>query len=195
MHFGYGWLGKSVARFSKQLMLAFGLLALPVMRFDKATAAKPAQPIAPAIQPISPDPRIARLRKFLSRLHCPVAYLADDFVSAADTNQLDWRLLPSISVIESGGGKAYRNNNVFGWNNGATLFPTVRAGLQEVAYKLGRSPLYRNRDSAAKLHLYNPDDTYADSVLRVMNRISPVANLKQVQTLMRQRSQFAYVND
>src|SRR5579875_688840 len=189
MRFSYGWLGRSVARFSKQLMLALGLLALPItIRLDKVTAAKPAPPITPP-QPISPDPRAVRLKKFFSRLHCPVTYLAEDFVQTADENSLDWRLLPSISVVESGGGKAYRNNNIFGWNNGQTLFPTIRAGLHEVAYKLGKSPLYRNRDVVGKLRLYNPDETYATSVVKLMNRISPVVNLKQAQTRMHRQSQ------
>jgi len=194
MRFGYGWLAKSLAPFSKQLMLALGLIALPVtMRLEKIAAVRPAPPAVPP-QPVSPDPRTVRLKKFLSRLHCPVSYLADDFVSAADENQLDWRLLPSISVIESGGGKAYRNNNIFGWNNGTTLFPDVRAGLRVVAFKLGRSPLYRNRDVVGKLRLYNPDESYAGSVMSVMNRISPVVNLRRIARPVRQ-NQLAYATD
>lgn len=201
MRFSYGWLGRSVARYSKQLMLALGLLALPItIRLDKANAAKPAPPPITPPQPISPppvsaDPRAVRLKKFFSKLHCPVTYLAEDFVQTADQNSLDWRLLPSISVVESGGGKAYRNNNIFGWNNGQTLFPTIRAGLHEVAYKLGKSPLYRNRDVMGKLHLYNPDETYATSVVKLMNRISPVVNLNQAQIRMHRQSQMAYASD
>ena len=195
MRFGYGWLARSVALFSKQLMLALGLMALPVtMRLEKVAAAKPAPPVSPA-QPASFDPRTVRLKRFLSRLHCPVVYLAEDFVQAADENQLDWRLLPSISVIESGGGKAYRNNNIFGWNNGATLFPSIRAGLNEVAYKLSHSPLYRNRDIPGKLRLYNPDESYAGAVVSVMNRISPVVNLRRVNRTVSRQSQLAYATD
>ncbi len=195
MRFGYGWVCKSLAVFSKQLMLALGLLTLPItMRLEKVAPAKPAQPVTPP-QPVSPDPRTVRLKKFFSRLHCPVAYLADDFVHAADDNHLDWRLLPSISVMESSGGKAYKNNNIFGWNNGDTLFPTIRAGINEVAFKLGRSPLYRNRDSVGKLHLYNPDNKYAISVISLMNRISPAVNLKPAQQFVRRSNQFAYASD
>jgi hypothetical protein len=94
-------------------------------------------------------------------------------VKAADDNQLDWRLLPSISVIESGGGKAYHNNNIFGWSNGDVLFPSIRHSIHEVAYKLGRSPLYRHRDTVGKLRVYNTDSEYVQNVLNVMNRISP----------------------
>jgi hypothetical protein len=124
-----------------------------------------------------------------------VVNLAEDFVHAADDNHLDWRLLPSISVVESGGGKAYRNNNIFGWNQGLQLFPTIRAGINTVAFKLGKSPLYRDRDSVGKLRIYNPDESYAGLVLSVMNRISPVAQLKPVRTVVRRQNEFIYATD
>lgn len=175
-------------------MVVLGLFALPIsIRLEKIASAEPV-PVRPA-QPTSPDPRTVRLKRFLLRLHCPVVYLADDFVHAADDNQLDWRLLPSISVIESGGGKAYRNNNIFGWDNGQQAFPTLRAGLNQVAFKLGRSPLYRDKDSAGKLRLYNPDESYADNVMSVMNRISPIVNLKRAQRVVRRQNEFVYATD
>jgi hypothetical protein len=133
---------------------------------------------APASHRVVVDPRATRLRKFFSKLHCPVVDMAEDFIRAADSNHLDWRLLPSISVIESSGGKAYINNNIFGWGTGGPLpFPSIRAGLNEVAFKLGNSSLYRNRDVFGKLRLYNPDESYPYRVISVMNRISPVADL------------------
>jgi hypothetical protein len=122
----------------------------------------------------SHDPRVVRLRGFLSKLRCPVKDLSEEFVHAADDNDLDWRLLPSISLIESSGGKAYKNNNIFGWNNGDHTFPTIRAGLHQVAFVLGRSLLYRNRTTDQKLHIYNPSCDYPARVEDVMNRISPV---------------------
>jgi hypothetical protein len=199
MQVSYTCLKKKASFFSKQLMVAVGLLALPItLRLEKVADAQPVRPVkplAPPAQPVNPDPRTVRLKKFLNRLHCPVAPLADEFVNAADDNQLDWRLLPSISVIESGGGKAYHNNNIFGWNNGSSLFPTIRSGIHEVAYKLGRSSLYRNRDAVAKLRLYNPDPTYAERVLAVMHRISPVADLKPVFRLIQRNNEFVYATD
>src|SRR5689334_17858692 len=170
MRFGYGSLLKRLTLYSKQLVV-LGLFALPITsRLEKISIGKPLPAPKPP-QPTDPDPRTVRLQKFFSRLHCPVAYLAEDFVRAADENHLDWRLLPSISIIESSGGKAYKNNNIFGWGEGPKLFPSVRAGLTEVAFKLGNSSLYKNRTSAAKLRLYNPDESYVGAVTTVMNRI------------------------
>jgi hypothetical protein len=82
------------------------------------------------------DLRTIRLKKFLGKLHCPVVYLAEEFVRAADDHHLDWRLLPSIAIIESGGGKAYlrEKNNIFGWGGGEIYFTSVHAGLQTVAF-------------------------------------------------------------
>jgi len=153
-----------------------GLLALPFLPHrEKTVLPKPipvTQPQTPSAV-AQPDRRAARLSRFLAKLHCPVANLANEFVAVADKNHLDWRLLPSISIIESGGGKAFRNNNIFGWGNGDLKFDSIKAGLQEVASKLSRGARYRNRDTVGKLHVYNPDQEYAAQVIDVMNRISP----------------------
>lgn len=193
MRFGYSWLKQSVRFCPKQIVMGLSLIALPVsVCFNRAAASgeKPLPslpvrakaPVGGAATAISErlDPRAARLRNFLLRLHCPVSNMAGDFVRAADENHLDWRLLPSISVVESGGGKAYRNNNIFGWANGNKPFDSVRAGIREVAFKLSRGPRYRNQDVAGKLRVYNPDEDYAPAVLRLMNRISPASDARQV---------------
>ena len=178
-------------------MMTVSLFALPVSpQMERVASAEPvvSRPSTLTIKPADSsipdaDPRTVRLIRFFSRLHCPVLTLAEDFVHEADVNQLDWRLLPSISVIESGGGKAYKNNNIFGWDKGLQLFPSIQSGIREVAYKLGRSPLYKNRDSVAKLRVYNPDAGYANSVVTVMNRISPVVNVQPLRRTMAQARQ------
>ncbi len=164
---------------SKYFALAAGLLAIPVtIRMERPVPAKPLQQTHQLDRPT--DPRAVRLHQFLSKLKCPVRDMAEDFVRAADDNNLDWRLLPSISIIESGGGKAYKNNNIMGWGNGDRIFPTIRAGIHQVAFKLGKSSLYRHRDTDGKLRIYNPDEEYAPKVEAVMQRISPVPTLKLI---------------
>jgi hypothetical protein len=183
---------------SKQLMVAVGLLLLPItVCFEKAASSPKPKDLTKAPEHLipAPDARTERLKKYLSRLHCPVSYLAADFVRAADDNDLDWRLLPSISVIESGGGKAYKNNNIFGWDNGDHFFSTIRSGIHEVAYKLGRSPLYRRRSVFGKLRLYNPNEEYATNVMTVMNRISPVVQLKAASDITRPQTRLAFATD
>jgi hypothetical protein len=163
---------------SKQFLVVASILAAPVtLQLEHVVLAKPTPAQA---TPVPRDPRIVRLHQFFSRLHCPVRDLSEEFVHAADDNDLDWRLLPSISIIESSGGKAYRNNNIFGWANGDWPFPTIRAGLHQVAFRLGKSILYRNRSTEEKLKLYNPDEAYPGRVQEVMQMISPVVNLKTI---------------
>jgi len=202
MRFGYNCVRNRFNLSPKQLMVAIGLFAVPItLRLERAASAepippKPALPATPQVSQQAPAPaadaRTLRLARFFSRLHCPILNLAEDFVHEADENHLDWRLLPSISVVESGGGKAFKNNNIFGWNNGNKLFPTIRSGIREVAYKLGRSPLYKNRDSVGKLRIYNPDQTYVQNVVTVMNRISPEVNLRPVRRVFRQQEAYAF---
>jgi hypothetical protein len=172
--------------FSKGLMIIAGLLVLPLTAKLETVPPVKAVPAKPPQKPAKADPRAVRLRSFFAKLHCPVLNMSEDFVQAADKNQLDWRLLPSISIIESGGGKAYRNNNLFGWDNGDQAFPSLRAGLDVVAYKLGKSPLYRNRDVVGKLRIYNPDLTYPAKVISVMNRISPIPSVRMPEPLFQQ---------
>jgi hypothetical protein len=163
---------------SKNLLILAAILAAPLtLQLEHIARARPAEPQnISAIQ----DPRTVRLHRFLAKLHCPIKDLAEEFVNAADDNDLDWRLLPSISIIESSGGKAYKNNNVFGWANGDQVFPTIGAGLHRVAFALGKSFIYRNRTTEEKLRLYNPADDYPARVQEVMYRISPAVDLKVV---------------
>ncbi len=199
MKVGYGRIVTRLPFASKQVVVALGLFVLPIsLCLEKAGSAPSVQAPVKATSRVAPrpaDPRTERLKNFFSSLHCPVSYLSADFIHAADENGLDWRLLPSISVIESGGGKAYKNNNIFGWANGDYLFSTLNAGIHEVAYKLGRSPLYRNRDVPGKLHLYNPNEEYATNVMTVMNRISPVVHLSKVSRAKGQQSTVSYGTD
>lgn len=161
-----------------QCAAVLGLLVVPAMAGVQQRTTQPQPKVSQVALRKSADPRVDRLSKFFSQLHCPVRSLAEDFVVAADENHIDWRLLPSISVIESGGGKAYRNNNIFGWSNGNVLFTSIRHSIHEIAYKLGRSPLYRQQDTLGKLKIYNSDAEYAQNVLDVMNRIAPSPQVK-----------------
>jgi hypothetical protein len=203
MQVGYICMAQRRPAVWKRIAVLLALIAAPVsLKWERVSAAAP-NPTSGAkthlstlvYQQAAVDPRVARLQRFLNSLHCPVSYLAEDFIHAADDNHLDWRLLPSISVIESGGGKAYKNNNIFGWANGDYLFPTLRSSIHEVAFKLGKSPLYRNRDVEGKLRLYNPDPSYAQNVMTVMGRISPIEDLRRSARLVREQNEFAYLSD
>jgi len=123
------------------------------------------------------DPRLETLNKFFQKGDCPAQNFSADFLRVADQNNLDWRLLPSISIVESGGGREARNNNLFGWNGGKAIFASVRASIHDVAARLGNSKMYRDKGVDEILRIYNPDANYPGVVKSVMRRISPVEKL------------------
>jgi hypothetical protein len=123
------------------------------------------------------DPRFLSLKRFFHKAKSPVEHLSAVFISEADVHHLDWRLLPGLSMVESGGGRAFRGNNVFGWNNGNSSFSSVREGIHFVASKLAYSKYYRNKSTSEKLATYNPNEGYPDSVKSMMLRISNVEAL------------------
>ena len=147
----------------KDFLLVAGLLAAP------ATVSVQQYKASPAVK--ESDPRLSRLKKYFGDRACPLRESAQEFLIAADQNQLDWRLLPSISIIESSGGKAYTNNNVFGWGSAKEKFTSVRAGIHYVAAQLGKSRRYKGKNIDRKLQLYNPLPEYSQKVKAVMRAI------------------------
>jgi hypothetical protein len=119
------------------------------------------------------DPRLSLLKKFFHKRNCPATSYASVFLEAADDYRLDWRLLPSISFLESTCGKAARNNNLFGWGNGEASFHSPQAGIHRVGYRLANSGLYKDKSLDELLYTYNPNLEYAQKVKAVMRRISP----------------------
>jgi hypothetical protein len=119
------------------------------------------------------DPRFHALRSFFEKRGCPAARVSSAFLQAADDYNLDWRLLPSLSFIESTGGKAARNNNLFGWDNGKASFQSMSAGIHTVGFRLANSDLYRDKELDELLATYNPYAGYGEKVKSVMRRIAP----------------------
>jgi hypothetical protein len=119
------------------------------------------------------DPRLHTLQRFFQRGGCPAQAFGEAFLEAADRYELDWRLLPSLSWVESTGGKLARNNNLFGWDSGRTKFASMRQSIYAVGYRLAYSSLYRNKSLDGVLGVYNSNPEYGERVKSVMRRISP----------------------
>ncbi len=149
------------------MVVMAGLLGAPiVVTMDTQPQPQPKPSRASHI-----DERLLKLERFFAHQNCPLRKASADFLEAADRYSLDWRLLPSISMVESGGGKAYRNNNVLGWDSGNRIFPSVRAGIHQVASRLATSGLYRHKDVDQILYTYNPHPEYITRVKWVMRQI------------------------
>ncbi len=78
------------------------------------------------------------IRRFYARYGYPPLYdYAEVFVDAAEIYGLDYRLLPAISIIESGGGRnLFRPYNPFGW--GYKSFSSFEEAIYYVAFKIRR---------------------------------------------------------
>ncbi len=148
---------------AKSAVLLAGLVALQ-------TATGIGQQIA--VPSYQNDPRAAVLTGFFEALNSPASDWTEDFLLAADRHGLDWRLLPSIAILESGGGRESMNNNILGWDSCRESFPSVRAGIHTVADRLANSRLYRNKDLDWKLKLYNPNTAYPRKVKWLMARLA-----------------------
>lgn len=149
---------------SRGLVLLAGLVAVQ-------GAADP-DPRVPTVT-VQTDPRLLRIKQFFLEHDCPAHVYAEDFLHAADQHNLDWRLLPSLSFVESSGGKDAHNNNMFGWDNCKQAFRSSREGIYRVASQLGRSKTYRNKSLGTILKLYNPREEYKTRVFAVMNELGP----------------------
>ncbi len=95
------------------------------------------------------------------------------FLEAADAYSLDWRLLPSLSFVETTGGKNAHNNNMFGWDSGRAKFTSPAAGIHAVGYRLANSDAYRGKGLDRLLATYNPNPDYVRAVKSVMRSIAP----------------------
>jgi hypothetical protein len=119
------------------------------------------------------DLREAILRKFLRANHCPDEEYTEVFIAEADRHGLDWRLLPSLALVESGGGRAAKGNNIFGWANGKSTFISIGEAIHTVATALGHGKAYRGKDLDGKLATFNQGTDYRAMVRDIMNQISP----------------------
>lgn len=63
------------------------------------------------------DARPVLVERFLARYNSPMTGMGEEFVSAADKNGLDWRLLPALAFQESNLGRKIPKGsyNPFGW--------------------------------------------------------------------------------
>ncbi len=153
-------------RLLRRLVLWAGLVAV-------STASGPGQKATQSSY--EHDPRLVRLVQFFDDFSSPAKALAPDFLAAADMYHLDWRLLPSISLVESGGGKTALRNNMFGWNSARSGFATTKEGIYFVAARLHASKLYKGKELDALLATYNPRAEWAHLVKSVMRQVGPPA--------------------
>jgi hypothetical protein len=116
------------------------------------------------------DPRAERLGRFFRLYNCTGSHVME-YLRAADEHGLDYRLLPAISVRETGCGATARENNYWGYHPGRQTFPSVADGIDYLARVLAEGEFYRGKSTEEKLFTYNPLTTYPHEVQRIMRQI------------------------
>jgi hypothetical protein len=117
------------------------------------------------------DPRGARLEAFFKTYGCPAPLHIADYLRAADSHALDYRILPAISLVESTCGAFEKMNNRWGWDSAQSGFPSVPAGIEFITTQLADRPPYKGKTLKEKLFTYNPYPQYVRQVERLMQQI------------------------
>jgi hypothetical protein len=123
----------------------------------------------------SADYRRLALQKYFQNCGCPAARWTGVFIREADRNKLDWRLVASIAMIESTGGKHYKNRNILGWRSALQRFPSETAGIAYVSSRFHNYPLYKDNSLAQLLRTYNSERRdYSVLINKVMTQLDAI---------------------
>ena len=84
------------------------------------------------------DYRVNKLRVFFNKYNSPLRDYSYEFVYWSDVYQIDWRLVPAISGVESTFGKRIPPNsyNAYGWSNGDYRFNSWEDSIEHVTKTL-----------------------------------------------------------
>jgi hypothetical protein len=126
------------------------------------------------------DPRVVSVRNFFRKFQSPAESVSDVFVREADNNGLDWRLLPGLAMVESGGGKRCNRHNLFGWANGKVGFSSFADAIRQVSWHLSNSRFYKDKTLDGLLLAYNRNPKYRQKVKKPMTLVSPNIELAMV---------------
>lgn len=127
--------------------------------------------------------RANKIDAYFASADMPLEGYGMKMVIEAESNGLDWRMIPAIAVRESTGGKfacKKAKYNPFGWHSCKSGFNSYDEAIEELAKHLsGNNPrtarYYGNKDTIEKiLNTYNPKEivpTYVPEVVRIMEKI------------------------
>ncbi len=130
------------------------------------------------------DPRVLKIRAFFDARSLPAADYAEEFVFYADKYDIDWRLVPSIAMIESTGFKQACKKATFsglGWGSCKINFSSFEHGIDIVAKNLsGNNPktesYYADKSVTEILNAYNPPTIRPDYVTIVTRTMRNIEN-------------------
>ncbi|MFC1727119.1 hypothetical protein ACFL0Y_01225 [Patescibacteria group bacterium] len=133
------------------------------------------------------DPRVEKLENYLKQHHSPLADYSQVFVTEADRYQIEWKLVPAITGLESSFGKRipYNSYNAYGWANGNYYFDSWEQSIKHVTRVLKEKYYDRGLDTVSKIApVYAPpSDTWTSKVNFFMNKIDSFSNTGSLEQL------------
>ncbi|HOV34492.1 MAG TPA: hypothetical protein PLS56_00670 [Candidatus Dojkabacteria bacterium] len=135
------------------------------------------------------DPRIVAMSNFLKDYHSPMAKSAKTFVTEADKYGLDWRLLASISGVESAFGNLIptNTNNAWGWRGingndaGWSVFSSWDEAISHITQMMAQGygtdlDPFEIESAYCPPCGQSPDHAWANGVNNYMNELSYYVN-------------------
>jgi len=126
--------------------------------------------------------RVKALKSFFQKYNSPLVSNVETFIKVADLYDIDYKILPAISCIESGCGKHLIPNsyNPFGWGKGRIIFSSFDEAIEKVGKGLNQIYLSRGLTTVEKIApVYNPPSpvTWTQKVNYFINQISEFEKL------------------
>jgi hypothetical protein len=124
------------------------------------------------------DNRVKVLKAFLESYNSPLSIYSKNFIDSADKYDLDWRLVPAISGVESTFGKHIPANsyNAYGWASGNYIFKSWEESIDIVSQSLRKDYLNRGATSITKIARWYcpPSTSWSWKVQYFMNKLEPL---------------------
>lgn len=155
------------------ILIAFFIFSQPVQAIEVAGSSAMLKNEVLGIK--NPDSRVTQLEAYLDEHRSPLADYASVFIEAADQYQLDWRLVPAITGVESTFGKQipFNSFNAYGWANGLYRFESWEESITYVSQYLKEKYIDRGLNTPYKIGpVYAPPSrTWAGKVTFFMKQI------------------------
>lgn len=110
------------------------------------------------------DERVLKLTHFLKQRNSSLAPYAQTFVTEADNNGLDYKLVPAIAGVESTFGRNHPEGtyNVYGWGGGLIYFNSFEDGIAKISQGLKKGYLDKGAKSVAAIsYIYCPPSHFS----------------------------------
>ena len=168
----------------------FLVLSLFTQKINAQNASGSSASLQPTLSIKVDDNRVKIIKNFLDKYNSPLAKYANTFVERADNYGIDWKLVASISGVESTFGKhiPYNSYNGWGWGvygNNVMYFSSWENGIETVSKGLREN--YINKWGAENVYeigkYYASSPTWASRVTYFMEKMEEFKNQKLAKNL------------